>query len=296
MEILSPEIQYDFPVCIALGFFDCIHMGHRVLIDTAIAQARSTGSKSCVVTFSVNPFIALGTGEKLVFTYDERLRILRDTGVDCVLALPFDGEFMQKSRDEFLAMLRSCVTLRGVVCGYDYRFGHNAQGTSEYLCDFCAKNGIMCDVISPIIQNGLRISGTEVRRRISCGDIEGACKLLGRAYFMDGAVCHGRGVGKVFDFPTANLDCPPDKLLPQAGVYATITTVGEKSYRSVTNVGAKPTFGEWDETVETMLIGFDGNLYGQTIRVTFVRWLRGIRKFDSPCALREQIEKDSEWR
>ncbi|MDE6398161.1 MAG: riboflavin biosynthesis protein RibF, partial [Clostridiales bacterium] len=259
--------EYGAPLCVALGFFDCVHRGHKALLETVQEQARTCGAHACVVTFSDNPYPLLRGEGKEIFTYAERLRLFENTGIECVLAMPFDRTFMQMSREAFLRMLTERFAVRGFVCGHDYRFGVNAEGTPEYLRGFCEKNGIMCNIVPQILQNGARISSTRVRAYLANGDIESAKELLGHAYFVQGRVEHGRGVGKLFGFPTANLCCEEDKLLPACGVYATVTEVAGVRYTSVTNVGDKPTFGEKSESVESMLVDFSGDLYGKTITV-----------------------------
>ena len=296
MRILERTSKYDAPLWIALGFFDCVHIGHRALLDTAQTRARSCGAHACAVTFSDNPYPLLRGGGKEIFTYAERLRLLENAGMDCVLAMPFDRTFMQMPREAFLHMLTKQFAVRGFVCGHDYRFGADAAGTPEYLREFCEKNGIMCSIVPPVLQDGARISSTRVRACLQGGDIIGAIRLLGHAYFIRGNVAHGRGVGKLFGFPTANLLCEEEKLLPARGVYATVTDVDGARYTSVTNVGDKPTFGEKSESVESMLVDFSGDLYGKTVTVEFVRRLRDIRRFSSPQELQAQIYKDAQWK
>lgn len=296
MFVLTPTTEYKKPICLALGFFDCVHLGHAALLDRAKERAKACGALSCAVTFSDNPYPLLGRNVPQIFTFSERVHLLQEAGVDCVLALPFTEESMRTDKNDFLRSLFSRFTVRGFVCGHDYRFGANAQGTPQDLIDFCKKTDSMCDVIPPVLQDGARISSTRVRQCLQTGDLAGAQRLMGHAYFAEGNVCHGRGVGRLFDFPTANLVCPEDKLLPMRGVYATKTTVRGNVYRSVTNVGDKPTFSEASDSVETLLSDFTGDLYDTTIRVEFVRRLRDIRKFASPYELRAQILADAQWR
>lgn len=297
MEILSNTTAYLHPVCLALGFFDCVHTGHAALLRKLREQAEKCGARACVATFVSNPRSALGGSEKSIFTFRERLRLFAELQMDCVLPLPSDLAFLRKSKDEFLRYLQALLPeLRGVVCGYDYRFGANAAGNSRDLAEFAQINSIMCDVQPSFMQNGLRVSATAVRERLQNGDLQQAETLMGHGYFITGQVLHGRGVGKSFGYPTANVQTDKEKLLPLAGVYATYATADGKTYRSVTNVGQKPTFGVKSVTVETLLSDFDGDLYGKEITVSFVRRLRDITAFSSPQELKEQIDKDAKWR
>lgn len=296
VRILTPTTEYTQPLCLALGFFDCVHIGHQALLAEVKRQADVCGAQPCAVTFASNPYAVLQTGGQLLFTYEERLRLFREQGMPCLLAWPFTSQSMRLSPEMFLSQLTNRFSVRGFVCGHDYRFGAQAAGTPEFLQEFAEKIGSMCSILPPIMQNGERISSTKVREHIACGRIEEAESLLGHAYFMQGNVCRGRGVGRLYEFPTANLQVSSDKLLPLRGVYATVTEVDGVRYASVTNVGGKPTFNEMSETVETMLIDFSGDLYEKNITVTFVRWLRDIRKFASPTELKQQIYTDAQWR
>lgn len=296
MKIFSLHCENKVSIALALGFFDCVHSGHRALLEQTKSRAAELGCMPCAITFRNNPYSLLGKSDKLIFTFEERAGIFENAGMEGVVAVDFNREFMQTDKLEFLEMLRSSFSLKAVVCGHDYKFGAGASGNVEYLQKYCNNFGIMCDIIQPIEQDLQRISSTSVRSLISSGEIEAATKLLGHEYFAEGVVCHGRGVGRLFDFPTANLGYSSDKLLPKCGVYATRTVVDGKSYKSVTNVGGKPTFSETDFSVETMLIDFSGDLYGKTVRIDFVRYLRDIRKFSSPYELKTRIYKDAEWR
>ncbi len=296
MNIVLPQFQYDGPICLALGFFDCIHSGHRALLEHTKACARKNACGAYAVTFQNNPYTVLGKNEKLIFTFSERIKLFETVGMDGVAAFDFDRAFMNTGKYEFLSSLTERFEIIGIVCGHDFKFGRNAEGDTELLNGFCKENNIMCDIIQPVELNNIRISSTLVRSRLRDGDIESAAGLLGHPYFIDGKVCHGRGVGKLFGFPTANVSCGKDKLLPRIGVYATKAYLDGKVYKSVTNVGHKPTFGESVLSVETMLIDFDGDIYGKDISVEFVRGLREIKKFDSPEKLREQIMRDAQWR
>ncbi len=296
MEVLTFNTKYDLPVCLALGFFDCVHKGHSALIESTKTLAKEYEARACVMTFSDNPYPFLSKGEKLIFTFDERLKLFERAGVEIVFAVPFTKELMQTSKNDFLEFIVSRLNVKGIVCGYDYKFGKGAEGDTEYLSRFCSARAIACKVVPPVLHNGERVSSTLIKSKLREGDAETAAKLLGHGYFIEGEVCHGRGVGRMFDFPTANLDYGSDKLLPKDGVYATVSVVNGIEYKSVTNIGNKPTFGEYDVTVETMLSEFCGDLYGKRMRVEFVRRLRDIKKFATPQELKKQIYLDASWR
>ena len=296
VDILTKKSLYNRPLCIALGFFDCVHIGHKSLIERTVKMASEMGGKSCVATFTNNPYAVLDKADKLIFTFEERVALLEELKIDCVYVENFNTEIMNTGREKFLDDLFCALPISGVVCGYDYRFGLGASGNAEYLCNYARNKGVMCDVIQPVMLENERVSSTLVRSALVCGDIERAKKLLGHDYFISGEVCHGRGVGHLYCFPTANIEVSNEKMLPREGVYATLTVVDGKEYTSVTNVGGKPTFGVDSVTVESMLVDFSGNLYRKNIATVFVKRLRDIVKFDSPIKLRNQIFNDAGWR
>ncbi|MDE7394974.1 MAG: riboflavin biosynthesis protein RibF [Clostridiales bacterium] len=294
MKTLTLTTKYNEPICFALGFFDCVHRGHRALFEEAREMAGRVGAKVGAVTFSDNPSRTFGKESQLIYTFEER-KILLAQEVDAVLALPFSKELQNTPPPAFLQMLMRAFDVRGFVCGYDYKFGANAEGDSIFLQEFCSKNNIMCGIVQPITLENVRVSSTKVKELLHLGDIENVVRFLGHAYTVEGEVCHGHGRGHVFNFPTANLQVDADKLLPKTGVYATYAYTDTKKYKAVTNVGNCPTFGNRETTVETMLIDFEGDLYGKTLCLEFVRRLRDIRTFSSPQALYKQIINDTKW-
>ena len=294
MKNLTRTTKYDEPLFLVLGFLDGVHLGHRALFNKARELANGVGATVRAVTFSDNPARALGKDGALIFTFEERKALLSKE-VDALLVLPFADELQSMAPHAFLQMLVGAFDIRGFVCGYDYRFGAKAAGDARLLQGFCDKNGIMCGIIPPVTLNGVRVSSTKIKEFLALGDIENAERFLGHAYTVEGEVCHGHGRGHLFDFPTANLRVEADKLLPKDGVYATYAHVDGKQYKAVTNVGACPTFGNSERTIETMLVNFSGDLYGKPLRLQFVRRLRDIVTFASPQALHTQIMKDTRW-
>lgn len=282
-------------LCAALGFFDSVHMGHRKILSEAKSYASAHGLKSAVFTFSNNAYRQFNPQSKLIYTYDERLELFENLGLDYVMPFNFDREFKAMEPEAFLEMLDSRFRVKCFVCGYDYLFGAGGRGDTEMLRAFCAERGLELIVIDKIELGKERVSSTLVKTLLGAGEIERANALLTQPFFMRGRVVKGRGVGHLFDFPTANLSFPSDKLIVRPGVYGTRTLARGTSFLSVTNVGAKPTFDLAQLSVETMIDGFSGDLYGESIRVDFYRYLRDIKRFDSPEALSKQIHKDLKW-
>ena len=278
---------------LALGFFDCLHRGHREIVSRMLSVCDLCNFEPHIFTFDDDFFEALGSKTRLVYLLGERLELFEDAGIprkNVLIASP-SADFLEISAENFLEMLDG-YKLSAVIAGEDFRFGKNAAYGIAELEEWARKRGIIA-IKQPLLKEWERkISSSDIREYLSLGEVAAANALLGRRYFAEGTVLHGRGVGKSFALPTANLTLPPEKLLPFDGVYETRTVVDGVRYRSVTNVGACPTFGETVKGVETHIIGFDGDVYGKIIRVEFVDRIRSIFRFDSKEELKKQIESD----
>ena len=203
----------------------------------------------------------------------------------------FDKQFMNMSADEFLQILTR-YTIKHVVCGFDYTCGRDRKD-SNYVKNYLANLGIGCTIVDEVMTDGVKISSTLVRKLLLENNVEGANRLLFQPYFVTGVVEHGRKVGRLMQFPTANLAVSPEKLLP-TGVYGGVANVDGKTYRALVNVGGKPTFNLEQNSVEVHLIGFDGDLYGKILTVELTKFLRNVQKFDDKQSLAEQIKLDME--
>ncbi len=294
LEIASSE-KIEEKIVVGMGFFDCVHAGHRVLIERVKAKARELSAKSAVITFSNNPYNRFEISDKLIYTYSERCLLFKDLDINYVIPFEFDERFGKTSKDDFLRDLFERFDIAGIVCGYDYRFGNNGDGNAEYLKHVAAQNNISLSVIEPVLLNGERVSSTLVKETLRSGNIKKANFLLTVPYFMTGEVIHGRGVGKIYGFPTANINISADKMLVKNGVYATRTVYDGEVRKSVTNVGAKPTFDESVVSVETLIKDEKADLYGKQIKLEFTDFLRDIQKFSSPRDLADRIKKDIEY-
>jgi len=283
----------DDACVLALGFFDCVHRGHRHLFAYAKALARKRSLPLAVITFENDPFAVLGKHAKPIYDYETRKGLLKECGVDLVVRARFDAAFMSLSACEFTAKLARSLSPEAIVCGDDYRFGAGALGTPDTLRHEFGE-GIV-HVVEFLSSNGQKISSGSIRAMIGDGQIEQANELLGKPYFMSGQVLHGRGVGSAHHVPTANIEIDTTLIAPKNGVYGTVAEVDGKEYYAVTNVGAKPTFGVANESVETYIVDFDGDLYGKTIRVAFLKRLRDVQCFSDTQELYQQIEKDLRW-
>ncbi len=279
--------------CIALGYFDCLHEGHRKILSATRDCALKHGALCAMFTFYDDGFASV-KGQS-VFTYDEKVKLAQSLGVNAVIPFRFDDRTRTMDKRTFLDLLFSLVSVKAVCCGFDYTFGYKGEGNVAFLREYCAQRGVECVVVDCVCADGKKLAGKDIRQMLTQGKIEQVNRQLYTPYFVTGKVVHGKGIGKTFGAPTANLALSAHKLLPQNGVYATKTSVDGRVYRSVTNVGAKPTFADDTITVETLLADFDGNLYEKEVTVTFIRKLREITRFENAELLKEQILKDLNW-
>ncbi|HNZ14396.1 MAG TPA: bifunctional riboflavin kinase/FAD synthetase [Anaerolineaceae bacterium] len=288
------HLRDDAPVWLTIGNFDGVHLGHQALLADLIRLARQDDTRSVLLSFSPNPKVFF-SGEKGFYlsTPGEKTALLSRLGIDDVLIIAFERKLANMAATDFMAELTRRINLKGLVVGEDFVFGHNRQGTTEVLAEFCEKQGIPFVVFPELMMDGEPVSSTRIRRALNDGKVDEARRLLGRPYAMCAKVISGEQIGKSIGVPTANLELDPDKFLPKRGVYATIAHLREKDYPAVTNVGVRPTFSEQEiVSVETLILDFNDDIYGEELRVEFIQCLRPEQKFDSVQALTQQIEKD----
>lgn len=288
------HLRDDAPVWLTIGNFDGVHLGHQALLADLIRLARQDNTRSVLLSFSPNPKVFF-SGEKGFYlsTPGEKTALLSRLGIDDVLIIAFERKLANMAATDFMAELTRRINLKGLVVGEDFVFGHNRQGTTEVLAEFCEKQGIPFVVFPELMMDGEPVSSTRIRRALNDGKVDEARRLLGRPYAMCAKVISGEQIGKSIGVPTANLELDPDKFLPKRGVYATIAHLREKDYPAVTNVGVRPTFSEQEIiSVETLILDFNDDIYGEELRVEFIQCLRPEQKFDGVQALTQQIEKD----
>ena len=283
---------------IALGFFDGVHLGHGALLRRAAEEAKKRGCESAVFTFDRPPKeVITGIPCPLINSPEDRAELVKRLyGIDEMIMVPFDDEMRTTPWDRFVTdILVERYGAVHLVAGHDHHFGHRNQGSPELLKEKCAELGLGCDIIPAVTLDGVTVSSTHIRKLLEEGDVETAQAFLGHPHVLTQTVGHGRQLGRTIGIPTANLVAPPHVLLPKRGVYAAkITLPDGRAFGGVTNVGVRPTVNNGqDVTVEPWILDFDGDLYGQAIRVEFFRRLRDERKFESLDALRSQIETDA---
>ncbi len=280
---------------VALGNFDGLHKAHMTVIDKCIAQADARGVKSAVLLFYEHTEnITENKSVRLLTDHNTKIKLLHKTGIDIVLTEHFTKEFMELTPEEFIEYLIDKLHPVAVSVGYDYRFGHKAQGDIKTLQDLCSKKGIDVVVADEVKEGDTPVKSTAIREYIKKGEIEKANSMLGRKFSLRGEVKEGFRNGRKIGFPTANVGVSPSIILPLDGVYMGYTWVEDKRYKSLINVGNNPTVNGKEITVESHILDFNGDIYGKTIEVEFCRRLRGEIKFASLEELKKQIEKDLE--
>jgi len=284
------------PSAVALGVFDGVHLGHRAILGAAVAHARASGAPAVACTFEPHPFEVLQPQRAPlpITTLDERLELIAHCGVDATVVLAFTRELAAVEPEAFVKdVLVERLAARQVVVGFNHRFGRAARGDAALLRELGTRHGFSVDVIEPLAIDGVPVSSTAIRAALGRGDLDGAARMLGRAYTLPGTVVAGAGRGRTLGFPTANV-APDRPVLVAPGVYACSLEVAGQPRRAVVNVGVRPTFGEDTLAVEAYLLDFSGDLYGQTVRLVFVSRVREERRFPSVDALRAQIADDVE--
>ena len=298
MEYIRNNLKFTIgePTVITLGKFDGLHRGHELLIENLLAKKREHKAKALVFTFDIPPRRRAGDEDVKVLTTNEEKRwIFAKTGVDYLYECPFTPQVMGMEPEEFIRWIAEAFSVRCIVAGEDFRFGHNRAGDTSVLADFAGRCDYELIVLKKIQEDGRDISSSFVREEIEKGDIEKANRLLGYPFFLRGEVVSGRQLGRTIGFPTVNMEIPPEKTMPQNGVYASRVLIEDKVWPSVTNVGSKPTVNDSGTVgAETHIIGYDGDLYGQTLTVELFSFLRPEQKFASVAALQAQMERDTE--
>ena len=282
-----------------IGFFDGVHIGHCHLINMLKKVARERGVESCVITFDRHPRQVVQSEwcPEMLTTLEEKTQLLEATGIDRCEVLHFDREMANQSAHDFmLHTLNEKMGVSILVTGYDNRFGHNrSEGFEDYV-RYGKEIGIEVIKGEELTDGSNNVSSSSIRRMLKEGRIEDATRCLGREYQLTGTVVGGEHIGRTIGFPTANIR-PDDssKLIPANGVYAVDvwSQAGDiNRERAMLNIGTRPTFNGTATTIEVHIPHFAGNLYGSTLSIAFLRKIREERKFDSPEALVEQLNKD----
>ena len=281
------------PAHLALGVFDGVHLGHQEVIARAVAAARAGEGEAGVLTFDPYPQRVLfpqKAPQRLLAGLDHKAEILEPLGVDFMIALRFDQARAAEPAEDFVRELVA-AGVRTIAAGEDWKFGHCRAGDRQLLGRMARELGFRFEAVAPVMMEGERISSTRIRQAIRDGNLGAAARMLGRPYTVEGRVVEGRKLGRELGFPTANLERGEEQYPPD-GVWAVRARAGEGWRGGVANLGLRPTVDGTSRSLEVHLFGECGDLYGRTLEVEFVRYLRGEEKFASLDELRERIRRD----
>jgi riboflavin kinase/FMN adenylyltransferase len=281
-------------VVATIGNYDGVHRGHRVILDGIVAEARRGGLPSLLITFEPHPLAVVAPERRpaLLQTRRQKLDCLEQAGLDDVLILTFDGALAELEGEAFFAdLLCAHVELAAVQVGENFRFGHRRAGDLELLREIGSRQGFDVVGVPPVRQGDDTVSSSAIRAAVAAGDVERAARLLGRPFSLTGEVVRGDGRGADLDFPTANLEVE-NEVLPTGGVYVSETRVLAGRYPSMTNVGVRPTFGGREVRVETHLLDFSDDLYGERLELDLLARIRDEQRFDGPGELADQLARD----
>ncbi|MBO4831569.1 MAG: riboflavin biosynthesis protein RibF [Oscillospiraceae bacterium] len=283
---------------LALGFFDGVHRGHFALLKRTVEIAKERGLIPSVITFDTHPMaMVMHKTVPLINSEEDRAGLIRSIfGIDDIVFLHFDETTMRMPWEQFIKDIVDGFGAAHLVCGHDYSFGYRGEGTPERLKSYCEEHGLGCDVIPPVMCDGIRISSTIIRELILDGEMEKACEYLGHAHVLTDVVRVGRRLGRTIDAPTINMHFRDGIIVPRYGVYATEIFLGDGSVHfGVTNIGVRPTVDTSDlVTAETHILDYGGNLYGKRVRVRFYKFMRPEQKFADVDELKKQIHADAE--
>ena len=285
------------PTVLTLGVFDGLHLGHQRIMQTVVERAKAVDAVPTAITFDPHPRAVLHpeSAPPLLQTLDQRLANFEVMGIEQAIVIGFNRDFASQSAEDFLReIVHDRLHAKEVYLGKGFAFGNNRGGNIELLRKMSAEFGFFADEVDEIQLRGQRISSSKIRHLLLEGHINLARRMLGRPYGVEGVIIRGNQRGHTIGFPTANLQ-PHNRVIPKFGVYATSTLLDGVWRRSITNVGVRPTFEkEAEPSIESYIFGFDGDLYGDVLRVRFLHRIRDERKFNGLEELKAQIQKDTQ--
>lgn len=296
-QILNTEEFCLEASAVCLGKFDGIHKGHRMLIEE-IQKYKDQKMQSVVFTFALHPYTLFSRGEaKLIDTTEEKIEKLEKLGVDVLVSYPFTEETAAMESEDFIKeVLVKKLGAKIIVVGKDFRFGHQRKGNVSLLRKYEEEYGYKVVSMEKKQEDNHVISSTRIRHEIKVGNMEKVTSLLGETYSITGEVVHGKQLGRTIGMPTINQEVAKEKIIPPKGVYVSKVFLPEGEYRGITNIGNKPTVGGKQQLgVETHILGYEGDLYGQKVKVSFYEFVRSEQKFSSLEELKKQMHRDMEY-
>jgi riboflavin kinase / FMN adenylyltransferase len=293
----APELQTEGKqVCLAIGFFDGVHLGHQQIIRQTIQHAEQHEALPLVITFDQHPNVVVAPDRvpPLIYCLEQKLAAISSLDVDTLLLFHFDRTFSEQPAETFIrSLVNDFGRVQSICVGTNFLFGYQRRGNLELLRKLGNELHFVSYGLAAVALDGKPVSSTRIRETVQSGDLDGASQMLGRAYSLAGRVFKGNGVGRQLGFPTANLNVK-GLVLPPTGVYAVHAKVEGKTWRAVANIGVRPTLGNPNPEiqVEAHLLEFDGDLYERFVEIIFVEKMRDEKKFGSLADLRTQIERD----
>jgi riboflavin kinase/FMN adenylyltransferase len=280
---------------IALGSFDGLHIGHMSLISKTVKLAEKNNAKSMVFTFRNHPLMTINpeVSPKLIMDNNSKLEVLENSGLDIISMVDFNKSFMRMSPEDFVINLVKHYKAKGLVVGFNYRFGYKNLGDVELLKKMSNAYDFSLNIIEPVKYKGQIVSSSFIRSIIvDEGDMKKVNKLLVRPFVIQGTVIKGKQLGRTLGFPTVNLDYHKRLVIPKGGVYYTAVEYEGRTFKGITDVGYNPTTEDNKLSIETHILDFNEDIYGKDIKVYFIERIRDEKKFDSLHELAEQLKKD----
>lgn len=287
----------EYNTAVALGNFDGIHKGHQYLIGDTIKKANEKKIKPSILLFKNHTKLTINKNNVYILTSNkQKLKILKDMGIETVYTMDFNENIMKLSSEEFIKeIIVDKLKAKIVTVGFDYRFGYKASGDSEYLKKLGEVYGFETNIVMPICIDNEIVSSTKIRNLIQLGDVKKANKFLGRYYSIIGNVVSGRSRGRKLGYPTANIELINNHIVPKPGVYKSISLLNGEEFISLTNIGYNPTFNGKTLKIENHILDFNRNIYGEILEVQFLDFIREDIKFNTAEELIEQMNKDVEY-
>ena len=293
------EFKSKHPTVITIGTFDGVHAGHQKIIERLVKSAKVTNLESAILTFFPHPRMVLQKESdiKLINTIEERKQILSKSGIDHLIIHPFTHQFSRLTALEFVRdILVNRLNAKKIIIGYDHRFGRNRTADINTLKKFGEQFGFEVEEIGQQEIEDVAVSSTKIRKALLEGDIDKANSYLKHPFTLTGTVVTGKGLGKDFGYPTANLDIAEDyKIIPKNGVYIVRALVDQKRHYGMMNIGTNPTVGGTERSIETYFFGLNKDLYGKYLQIEMLSRIRGEIKFDSVEALKRAMKEDEAY-
>jgi riboflavin kinase/FMN adenylyltransferase len=277
-----------------MGNFDGIHLGHQALVRNTVEESTRLGYPSTVLTFEPHPLkiLAPERAPLLILSYEDKMALLESLGVDMVVAQRFDRQFASIAADEFVRrFLVDRLKIKKLWVGRDLRFGQGRKGGTDNLLRSAPGAGFEVGILDPILLDGIRISSSRIRQLVEEGRVDEVRPMLGRYHFVSGRIVTGHRRGQELGFPTANI-ASQTEVVPLNGIYATLIQLRNKQWMSISSVGVNPTFGDGPRTVESFILDFDGDIYGEWVKLSFLKRIRDEKKFVLVKDLIAQMHED----